>query len=202
MARPPSAQAHEQVLDVALKLFAERGIDGASMDAIAEASGVSKATIYNHWRDKDALCVEVMARLYGADEEPPAVESGDIRSGIAEALGRRPSEKRSEMQTRMMPHLMAYATRNHDFGTAWRSRVMEPPRKLLTQLLKRAVELGQLPADLDYDMAVAMLLGPMVYAKFMNLGGHKTPKDLPKRVTDAFWKAHAVSRRPKEKKRK
>ncbi|MBO0862907.1 MAG: TetR/AcrR family transcriptional regulator [Chloracidobacterium sp.] len=202
MARPLSAQAHEQVLNVALKLFAERGIDGASMDAIAEASGVSKATIYNHWQDKDALCIEVMVRLYLADEEPPAVASDDIRLAIADVLGRRPSEKRSEMQTRMMPHLMAYSARNHDFGMAWRSRAMDPPRKQLTQLLKRAIELGQLSSDLDYDLAVALLLGPMMYAKFMSLGGHKTPKDLPGRVTDAFWKAHAVTRRPKEKNRK
>src|SRR5262245_18253582 len=103
MARPLSARAHEQVLDVALRLFAERGIDATSMDAIAEASGVSKATIYNHWQDKDALCLEVMARLHGADEEPPAFASDDIRSGIAAVLGRRPSEQRSEMQTRIMP---------------------------------------------------------------------------------------------------
>ena len=202
MARPLSAQAHEQVLDVALKLFAERGIDGASMDAIAEASGVSKATIYNHWQDKDALCLEVMSRLHGADDEPPAFASDDIRSGIAAVLGRRPSEQRSEVQTRIMPHLMAYATRNPAFGIAWRSRVMEPPRTQLTQLLKRAVELGQLPADLDYDLAVALLLGPMMYAKFMSLGGHKTPEDMPSRVTEAFWRAHAGAKRPREKKRK
>src|SRR5262245_51839612 len=199
MARPLSARAHEQVLDVALRLFAERGIDATSMDAIAEASGVSKATIYNHWQDKDALCLEVMARLYGADEEPPALESDDIRSGIAAVLGRRPSEQRSEMQTRIMPHLMAYATRNHDFGMAWRSRAMEPPRKQLTRLLKHGVELGQLPADLDYDMAMALLLGPMMYAKFMSLGGHKTPEDLPYRVAEAFWKAYAVTKRPGRK---
>jgi len=202
MARPLSTHAHEQVLDVALRLFAERGIDGASMDAIAEASGVSKATIYNHWQDKDALCLEVLARLHGADEEPPAFASDDIRSGIAAVLGRRPPEQRSEMQTRIMPHLMAYATRNPAFGMAWRSRVLEPPRKQLTQLLKRAVELGQLPADLDYDLAVALLLGPMMYAKFMSLGGHRTPEDMPNRVTEAFWKAHAGARRPREKKRK
>src|SRR5262245_60947856 len=173
MARPLSTHAHEQVLAVALRLFAERGIDATSMDAIAEASGVSKATIYNHWQDKDALCLEVMARLHGADDSLPAAETDDIRSAIAAVLGRRPPEEHSEMQTRIMPHLMAYATRNPAFGIAWRSRVMEPPRKQLTQLLKRAIEEGQLPRDLDCDLAVALLLGPMIYAKFMSLAGHK-----------------------------
>ncbi len=55
MARPRSAQAHKKVLDAAVLLFSERGIDATSMDAIAETSGVSKATIYKHWQDKDEL---------------------------------------------------------------------------------------------------------------------------------------------------
>ena len=61
MPRSRSTRAHQQVLDAALKLFARRGIDPTSMDAIAAASGVSKATIYKHWRDKDALCLEALA---------------------------------------------------------------------------------------------------------------------------------------------
>ena len=47
-----------------MQLFSERGIDATSMDAIAETSGVSKATIYKHWQDKDALCP-------GSDGLPP-----------------------------------------------------------------------------------------------------------------------------------
>lgn len=198
-------RAHQQVLDVALRLFAERGIDGVSMDAIAESAGVSKATIYKHWRDKDALCLEVMVRLHEADEETPPItfdDLDDIRSGIAAILGRRPSRRRSEMQNRIMPHLMAYAARNPAFAIAWRSKVMEPPRKQIILLLKRAVKLGQLPADLDYDIAVALLIGPMMYTKFMSLGDRKTPKDWPERVTESFWRAHAITGLTGEKKQK
>ena len=62
MGRPRSAEAHTKVLLAAVHLFAEQGIEATSMDSIAEASGVSKATIYKHWQDKDALCLEVGAR--------------------------------------------------------------------------------------------------------------------------------------------
>ena len=40
------------MLEASLSLFAKDGIDATSMDAIAEVSGVSKATIYKHWHDK------------------------------------------------------------------------------------------------------------------------------------------------------
>jgi AcrR family transcriptional regulator len=52
MSRGLSARAHSKVLESATELFADRGIDATSVDAIAVASGVSKATIYKHWRTK------------------------------------------------------------------------------------------------------------------------------------------------------
>ena len=73
-------------MDAAVQLFSERGIDSTSMDAIAEASGVSKATIYKHWQDKDALCMEVMGYLHGLDEEPPVFDSGDLRADLIALL--------------------------------------------------------------------------------------------------------------------
>jgi AcrR family transcriptional regulator len=65
MARQRSEEAHDRVLRAALGLFGERGIDAASMDAIAQASGVSKATIYNHWPNKEALLIDVMLMVNG-----------------------------------------------------------------------------------------------------------------------------------------
>ena len=83
MPRVRSARAHEQVLSAAQELFSERGIDGASMDAIAEASGVSKATIYKHWPDKDALCLEVLYRL---KNQIPIFETDDLRADLTALL--------------------------------------------------------------------------------------------------------------------
>src|SRR5262245_66689355 len=108
MVRPRSARAHGQVLDAALALFAEHGIAATSMDAIAEASGVSKATIYNHWPDKDALCLEAMAHLLGQDRPRPAFDSGDVRADMVALLGYEPPQQHSDLRMRIMPHLMAY----------------------------------------------------------------------------------------------
>src|SRR5262245_52142180 len=162
MGRPRSARAHDQVLDAALRLFAERGIDATSMDLIAEASGVSKATIYKHWPDKDALCLEAMSRLMGQDQPQPVFDSGDVRADMIAVLSYQPPQN-AELRGRIMPHLMAYAARNRAFGDAWRQRVFEPPRTQLTKLLERGIALGQLPGSLDRDLAMALLLGPLLY---------------------------------------
>jgi AcrR family transcriptional regulator len=196
MARPRSARVHGQVLDAALELFAARGIDATSMDAIAGASGVSKATIYNHWPDKDALCLEAMAHLHGGDLRRPASDTGDLRADLVALLGYQPPRPHSDLGMRIMPHLMAYACRNPAFGEAWRARVFEPQRSQVVQLLERGIAQGQLPRGLDRDLAVALLLGPLMYCHVMKRLQGAVPADLPEQVVAAFWKAHAIAPPP------
>jgi len=93
MTRPRSKEAHERVLRAALKLFGERGIDATSMDAIAHTSGVSKATMYNHWTNKEVLLMDVMLMLNGLDRDPEDVDSGDLCHDLATVLSRRPPDQ-------------------------------------------------------------------------------------------------------------
>jgi AcrR family transcriptional regulator len=193
MARPLSARAHTQVLDAALKLFAAHGIEATSMDAIALVSGVSKATIYKHWPDKDSLCLEAMARLHGDDQPRPVFDSGDVRADLVAFLGYQPRPPHSDVRMRIMPHLWAYAARNPAFGKVWRERVFEPPRAQLTEILERGIARGQLPRSLDLAMAIALLLGPLMYSRMLERIHGQVPENLPEHLVDAFWKAHAIA---------
>src|SRR5437879_13915960 len=49
-----------RLLDVATTLFMERGFDGRSFDAVAEAAGVSKPTVYARYHDKRDLFAAVL----------------------------------------------------------------------------------------------------------------------------------------------
>jgi AcrR family transcriptional regulator len=191
MGRPRSVQAHDQVLEAAAKLFASNGIDATSMDAIANESGVSKATIYRHWPDKSALCLEVMSRVHGLDQRPE-LSSQNTRDNLVTLLAYRADRPHSEMQERMMPHLLAYAARDLEFAKSWRKRVMEPPRAQIKEVLRKAIGKRELPPDLDVDFAAALLVGPMLYRYFLTVVGAPLPENMPQRIVDAFWKAHAV----------
>jgi AcrR family transcriptional regulator len=203
MARTRSATAHRNVLEAALKLFAERGIDATSMDAIADVSGVSKATIYKHWRDKDNLCLEVLGYVHGTDEEIPVFDSGDLRADLIAQLNYQPAAHRKEMKERLMPHLIAYSARNRAFGEQWRARVLERPRSQLREMMKRGIALGKLVKSLDPEIGIALLLGPMLYRHiFVNRFGGKLPADLAPYVADAFLAVYAVKeQRPARKRR-
>jgi AcrR family transcriptional regulator len=190
MARPRSIQAHRKVLEAAAELFAEKGIYATSMDAIAESSGVSKATIYKHWPDKDALCLEVLSYVHGLDEKPPVFDSGDFRTDLIAQLRYQPAADRQAMKDKIWPHLMAYSARNRAFGAAWRAKVLEPARVGLAAIIKRGERLGALRAGIDPEIGIALLLGPMMYRHvFARNLGRNAPKDLEVHVADAFLAA-------------
>lgn len=188
MPRTRSASAHRKVLDAALELVAESGIEGASMDAIAGRSGVSKATIYKHWKDKDALLLEMLEVLNGLKDRPP-FDSGNVRADMVAVLAYRPAEN-TELRERIVPHLVAYSANNVHFGAIWRNKVMEPPWRELRHLLRQGIAKGELTARLDEDVSLALLLGPMMYWYLFLRRTSEAPKDLARAVVDAFWRAY------------
>jgi len=62
MDKPPQLNAakHQRILDAARQVFMDEGLTGASMQRITDLSGVSKATVYNHFPSKEALFEAVM----------------------------------------------------------------------------------------------------------------------------------------------
>jgi AcrR family transcriptional regulator len=63
--RPTKAAAverDERLLDIATRMFLEQGFEATSMDGLAEAAAVGKATLYARYADKGALFVDVLRR--------------------------------------------------------------------------------------------------------------------------------------------
>jgi AcrR family transcriptional regulator len=195
VARSRSSEAHERVLRAALDLFAERGIDATSMDAIAQASGVSKATIYNHWSDKEKLLMEVMEMIHGLDREPEDIDTGDLCRDLTIVLTRRPPDEFDAIRTRLMPAMIAYSAVHQEFGMKWRHRVMEPPRNCIRRILNRGIEQGLLPQDLDPDVAVSLLLGPVLYTHIFQKERLPKAPDIGPKAAEAFWRAYSQARR-------
>lgn len=53
----------EQILQGALQIFLQEGYEGTSMDRVAAAAGVSKITIYKHFRDKQGVFTALVERV-------------------------------------------------------------------------------------------------------------------------------------------
>jgi AcrR family transcriptional regulator len=62
-ARLPAAERRQQLLDVALEVFSRKGFHEASMNDIAEAAGVTKPVLYQHFRSKRELYLELLREM-------------------------------------------------------------------------------------------------------------------------------------------
>jgi AcrR family transcriptional regulator len=60
--RLPRDERARQLLEVAESVFASRGVQAASMEEIAEAAGVTKPILYDHFGSKDRLIAAVVER--------------------------------------------------------------------------------------------------------------------------------------------
>lgn len=79
-ARLPAAARRRQLLDVALGEFAERGYSGVSMDQVAEAAGVTKPVVYQHFTSKRALYLELVADVADRLESAVVKATADAAS--------------------------------------------------------------------------------------------------------------------------
>lgn len=84
-ARVRVGRKYKQVLDGARQVFMRDGFEGASVDDIARAAGVSKATLYSYFRDKRLLFSEV-ARGECKRQADAAVAQIDRSAPPAEVL--------------------------------------------------------------------------------------------------------------------
>jgi AcrR family transcriptional regulator len=75
-ARLPAARRRRQLLDIARRTFADRGYHVTSMNDIADAAGVTKPVLYQHFRSKRELYLELLDDV-----------GGHLRATIDEATG-------------------------------------------------------------------------------------------------------------------
>jgi AcrR family transcriptional regulator len=74
MKRISKAQRHDQLIDVAIKVFAEKGYQGATTSAIGKEAKVSEKLLYMHFKNKKDLFLKCLDKV-----------SNDIRRGFLEA---------------------------------------------------------------------------------------------------------------------
>ncbi|MFI7135860.1 TetR/AcrR family transcriptional regulator [Nonomuraea sp. NPDC050153] len=98
MARTRSEQAawrREQLLDAALRVFADKGVDGATVKDVAQAAGVTPGLLYRYFDSKEAM-VETLLSERGflprlrelRAERPDARPATEVLTGLLEAFDR------------------------------------------------------------------------------------------------------------------
>lgn len=179
-----------QILDGARKVFMDLGFDGASMNEIARAAGVSKGTLYVYFADKN--------RLFEAIVQQEALAHGQVVFNFdpvrdVETTLREFGKAYIELVCRpgggsAIRTVMAIAERMPDVGRRYYENVLEKTINRLADYLQAhvrpndlAIENCQLAASQFHQMCQASLFLPWVF--------QAAPAPSPERIAEVVESA-------------
>ena len=183
--RPFDRRLDRQILSATVAEVSLHGIAGASLDEIAARAGVSKATIYKRWPSKDALCVAAVASLH--DEVAPP-DTGDPRRDLEAIVAGALRLGRRATSNRILPKVVGEMSDRSDLATAFRAAVVQPRRRACATVLERAIRGGALRPDLDRELALDLLIGPIMFRRLIS--GAPLPASLAYDLVTVLWKAY------------
>jgi AcrR family transcriptional regulator len=177
--RPRSAQAHQAILDAAVALFIEQGLEGMSVEAVAARAGTGKTTIYRRWTSKEDLVIDAIAQVLAA---APTTDTGSVREDLLR-LGRELHGLMSSSATGgVFPRMAAEVTRRSRLGRLYGQRVIGPRRAALAEALQRGIQRGELPKDTDVELAIDLLVGGLLLRRLT--GRLRRSDPTPERAVD------------------
>src|SRR5262245_19571830 len=186
--RPRSAEADRAILKATLELLVEGGFGGLSMDAVAARAGVGKATIYRRWKSKYELVQAAVRELSAGGE---LSDTGSLRGDML-ALASLTTEAANLPAATLVPRLVAEATGEPELHDIFLRTLVKPRRQAIATLLQRARERREIRADVEIDLAMALLVGPIVYRFLAAALGLEMPTDYLERVFDVALRGLAV----------
>jgi AcrR family transcriptional regulator len=158
--RPRDPQCDHAILEAALAEYAVNGLEVMSVDAVAARAGVSKATIYRRYPSKLELVVAAAFQL--AEDKAPKPDTGSLRGDLTASLtnlSQLLSDPVHGPATRM---LLTDAVRNDELSRM-HADFVRVRREGTIAALHRATERGELRDDVDLDIAIDSLAGPVFY---------------------------------------
>ena len=148
----------EALLDVAVRVFNERGYDGTSMDDVARAAGITKASIYYHVAGKEELLERGIRR--GLDALFSMLDETGATNGPADSRLRYVLVRTVEIMSEQLPEVaLLLRVRGNTPVEQWALEQRRTFTRRIATLVQAATREGALRADLDAGLVARLLFG-------------------------------------------
>ncbi len=161
--RPRSEKARQAILAAAVELLLEQGLNAMSMDTVAEAAGVSKATIYRWWPSKEMLALDALATAWAQPLVGVPRTSGALRADLLARLRPWVRELTKRPFGRIIAGLVAEAQIDPSFAALYLEHFVRPRRDATRQLLVDAIARGEIAATTNLELTLDLLYGPIYH---------------------------------------
>jgi len=154
--RPRDPSTDARITAAAAELMLQRGFDRTTVDDVAAHAGVGKATVYRRWPSKEDLAVAAMETLYST--EMPEPDTGSIVTDLAEGYRSVLMFVNTAGGAAYLRTSIAESVRDERIAALYRAST-ERREAQSRRTFERAIERGEVRADIDIDTAVQWLGG-------------------------------------------
>lgn len=161
----PVRETRRRVLAATVDLIDRIGYRSVTIDAVSRASGVSKSTIYRHWRSRQALVLEAFTSDTDASTE--VADTGDAIADLRTYVLKLAFRLNVCGADAIMTGLIRDALNDQGFAPSFRTKVIEARRQAFLQILVRGQHRGQIRTDVDLRSAVDALYGSIHHRLLM-----------------------------------
>jgi len=154
-------QTRDLVLDTALRLFSEHGYLGVRVEDIAKESGVSRATFYKHFAEREQVLAELFQRLLGSDDAAAPVEptaTGSVEQQLTDAV--EAAVERMLEQEQLAKFVYSLPVR-HSALLRPGVRTAPPVFERVTNLIEQGVAQGEFRDDVTVALLARHVLGAL-----------------------------------------
>jgi AcrR family transcriptional regulator len=185
-----SERSHRAILTAAAELVHEVGYRRLTIEAIAARAGVGKQTIYRWWPSKGAVVLDSLLAERGEDPDDLALpDTGDVAADLRLVVRAIVAELADPTLSGTTRGLMIEMQEDAELADSVLEHLLGPQLAAIADRLRAAQHAGQLRADLDLDVAVEMLVGPL-YHRWL-LRTHPLTEAYADTVTDLALRALA-----------
>ncbi|MCF6385795.1 TetR/AcrR family transcriptional regulator [Mycobacterium sp. MBM] len=164
--RPRAAATDQAILQAALALFIDNGVEGVSIEQIAKRAKVGKATIYRRWSGKEDVIAAAIETLVTEDTGwtvPDTVDSQSPYALVEAAIDPAAAATSTHRYRALVARVFGSAVSHPELMARYWQRYILPRRRLATLLLERAQQEGTVPADTDLEVTIDMIVGAITY---------------------------------------
>ena len=159
--RPRSADRDRVILVATAELMAEKGINGLTIEEVAERAGVGKTTIYRRWQSRGTLALDAFLAEFGGPRDLP--DTGTFAGDLRAALGVWVGAVSGTSAVAMLVGLIAEIQHDRNLAAAWRDQVVAPLRAQYSIMVDKGVTRGEIPAETDAGVVLDLLFGACYY---------------------------------------
>ncbi|MFD9698351.1 TetR/AcrR family transcriptional regulator [Lentzea sp. NPDC059081] len=152
----------EAITEAAFAELAEVGYARTSMERVAKRAGVGKAALYRRWSSKQTMLTELIRDRITASL-PPTPATGVLRTDLLALLTTIRGQLSAPLLTRIGAGLLAEAGTDAALAEMLESVVAAPRRAAALEVLRGAVDRGELPPGADLELGIDLVIAPLAF---------------------------------------